>query len=127
MREKVSRCPGKEENDVSMNIGFLYILKCNDGSFYTGSTNNLERRLEEHQQGIGANYTSKRLPLELVYYEIYDKVEHAFYREKQIQRWTHKKKEALVKGEFNKLPILAKKVFCGKNPVASIHSGCERL
>ena len=47
--------------------GFLYILLCAEGSFYTGSTNDLERRLEEHQKGEGANYTRKRLPVELVY------------------------------------------------------------
>jgi putative endonuclease len=50
--------------------GFLYILLCNDGSFYTGSTNDLERRLLEHQNGEGANCTRKWLPIELVYTEV---------------------------------------------------------
>ena len=75
---------------------YTYILKCCDDSFYIGSTLNLEKRLEEHNTGEGANYTSKRLPLELVYYEEYDRIDDAFNREKQIQGWTRKKKMALI-------------------------------
>jgi putative endonuclease len=90
---------------------YTYILKCCDDSFYTGSTLNLEKRLEEHNAGEGANYTSKRLPLELVYYEEYDRIDDAFFREKQIQGWTRKKKMALISGNNNDLPVLAKKIF----------------
>ncbi|HSW53871.1 MAG TPA: GIY-YIG nuclease family protein [Ignavibacteriaceae bacterium] len=50
-----------------MSKGFTYILECADGSFYTGSTKDLEKRLREHNNGIGANYTKSRLPVELVY------------------------------------------------------------
>jgi len=89
----------------------MYILKCADGSFYTGSTNNLERRLWEHQNRKGANYTKSRLPVELVYYEEYSRIDEAFYREKQLQGWNHKKKLALIKGGYNLLPHIAKKVF----------------
>lgn len=77
--------------------GWMYILKCNDDSYYTGSTNNLELRLAQHQAGLGANHTRKRLPVELVYYEEFPRIDQAFYREKQIQRWNRKKKEALIK------------------------------
>jgi putative endonuclease len=48
-------------------IGFVYILQCADGSYYTGSTNDLERRLQQHEAGEGANHTQKRLPVKLVY------------------------------------------------------------
>ena len=48
--------------------GYMYILLCSDQTYYTGSTNNLELRLKKHQEGDGANYTAKRLPVELVYY-----------------------------------------------------------
>ena len=88
--------------------GWMYILKCIDGSYYTGSTNDLERRLAQHQAGEGANYTKKLLPVKLVYFEEYQKISDAFYREKQVQGWSRKKKEALIDSNFNKLPILAK-------------------
>lgn len=74
----------------------MYILKCADGSYYTGSTIDLERRFWQHQQGEGANYTKKRLPVELVYFEEYDRIDKAYYREKQIQKWSRRKKEALI-------------------------------
>jgi len=89
----------------------MYILKCADGSYYTGSTTDLQRRLLQHQMGEGANYTKKRLPVELVYYEEYERVDEAFYREKQVQGWTRKKKEALINGRFLELPQLARKIF----------------
>jgi putative endonuclease len=59
----------------------MYILECADGSYYTGSTWDLARRLSEHQSGVGANFTAKRLPVKLVYCEYYDRVDDAFYRE----------------------------------------------
>ena len=88
--------------------GYMYILHCSDGSYYTGSTNDLERRLAEHQNGEGANHTKKRLPVTLVYYEEYQRIDEAFYREKQVQGWSRKKKEALIEGNNNLLPELAK-------------------
>jgi putative endonuclease len=78
--------------------GYMYILLCSDGSYYTGSTTDLERRLAQHQAGEGANHTKKRLPVKLVYYEEYDRIDMAFYREKQVQGWSRKKKEALING-----------------------------
>ena len=94
-----------------MGKGFTYILECCDGSYYTGSTKDLEKRLWEHNHGIGANYTRKRLPVRLIYFEEYSRIDEAFYREKQLQRWSRKKKTALIKGETELLPSLAKKVF----------------
>jgi putative endonuclease len=87
--------------------GWMYILECSDGSFYTGSTIDLERRLIQHAAGEGANHTKKRLPIKLVYFEEYPRIDLAFYREKQVQGWTRKKKEALIGGENNKLPEFA--------------------
>lgn len=94
-----------------MSSGFTYILECSDGSFYTGSTKDLEKRFWEHQNGVGANYTKRRLPVELMYYEEYSRIDEAFYREKQIQGWGRKKKFALIEGEPELLPKLAKKIF----------------
>ena len=89
----------------------MYILECADGTYYTGSTIDLERRIKQHQNGGGANYTKVRLPVRLVYHEKYHRIDWAFYREKQIQKWSQKKKEALIEGRVTELPILAKKQF----------------
>lgn len=85
----------------------MYILECSDGSYYTGSTNNLDLRFQQHQNGEGAKHTKKRLPLTLVYFEEYQTVEEAFYREKQIQKWTRNKKSALIAGDYQKLHDVA--------------------
>ncbi|NEN24313.1 GIY-YIG nuclease family protein [Cryomorpha ignava] len=88
--------------------GWMYILLCSDGSYYTGSTNNMDKRYIEHQNGKGANYTKKRLPVKLLYYEEYSRIDTAFYREKQVQGWSRKKKEALMEGKLDALPGLSK-------------------
>lgn len=85
----------------------MYILLCSDDSYYTGSTNNLELRLAQHQAGEGANHTKKRLPVRLIYFEEFDRIDEAFYREKQIQGWSRKKKEALINGQSEALKELA--------------------
>ncbi|WP_055076048.1 GIY-YIG nuclease family protein [Pseudanabaena sp. 'Roaring Creek'] len=84
-------------------MAHMYILECVDGSYYTGSTTDLERRFEQHQRGEGARHTAKRLPVKLVYCEFFDRVADAFAREKQVQGWTRKKKEALIAGDTNLL------------------------
>jgi putative endonuclease len=85
----------------------MYILKCADGSYYTGSTTDLERRLAQHQCGESANHTKNRLPVKLIYYEKFPRIDQAFYREKQVQGWCRKKKEALINGCPELLPQLA--------------------
>ena len=89
--------------------GFMYILKCADNTYYTGSTIDLQRRLEQHQMGEGANFTRKRRPVELVYFEEYPRIDEAFYREKQVQGWSKKKKEALINGD---VAVLHKHAVC---------------
>ena len=91
-----------------MEKGYMYILKCANGEFYTGSTNNLERRIEQHHNGEGSNFSWKYLPVQLVYHEEFLTVEQAFKREKQIQNWSHAKKKALIQGDFEKLKALSK-------------------
>lgn len=78
--------------------GYTYILLCSDDSYYIGSTKDLELRLMQHQNGEGANHTRKRLPVKFVYYEEYDRIDTAYFREKQIQNWSRKKKQALING-----------------------------
>lgn len=81
---------------------YMYMLECGDGSFYTGSTRNIEKRLRDHQRGKGARYTRSRLPVRLIYCEEYERVEDAYRREKQVQSWTRREKKALIKGNENK-------------------------
>ncbi|MEO8149889.1 MAG: GIY-YIG nuclease family protein [Bacteroidia bacterium] len=88
--------------------GYMYILKCSNGAYYVGSTKDLELRLQQHQNCEGANFTKKHLPVELVYFEEFQRIDEAFYREKQVQGWSRKKKEALINGEHDKLPQLSK-------------------
>jgi putative endonuclease len=88
--------------------GYMYILLCSNGQYYTGSTNDIERRLVQHQEGEGSNFTRKHLPVKLVYLEEFDRFDEAFHREKQVQGWSRKKKEALIKIQYDKLPELSK-------------------
>lgn len=85
----------------------MYILECSNGQYYTGSTKGLERRLAEHQAGEGANFTKKHLPVKLVYYEEFQRIDEAFYKEKQVQGWSRKKKEALIQSQSEKLHDLS--------------------
>jgi putative endonuclease len=85
----------------------MYILECADGTYYTGSTIDLERRFEQHQNGEGANYTKKRIPVKLVYVEKFNRIDEAFYREKQVQGWSRAKKEALIDNNPVLLPDLS--------------------
>ena len=88
---------------------YMYILKCSDGSYYTGSTRELEKRVMEHNLGLGANYTRKHRPVELVYFEEFQRVDDAFAREKQVQGWSRAKKDALIQGQFGRLTDLSRK------------------
>jgi len=88
---------------------FVYILKCSDTSYYTGVINNIERRLEEHNSGIIKGYTSKRLPVKLVFSEKFSDINDAIRLEKQLKGWSRKKKEALIAGNFILLVELSNK------------------
>ena len=92
-----------------MNSYFVYILKCSDGSYYTGITNNVDRRLYEHQEGlIDGCYTHNKRPVMLIFAQEFADIAEAIIREKQIKGWTRRKKEALIAGDFEKLAELAK-------------------
>ena len=110
-----------------MRKGYMYILKCADGSYYTGSTTDLARRLAQHQAGEGANHTKKRLPVKLVYFEEFQRIDEAFYREKQVQGWSRKKKEALINGKAELLPKLAMAYRDIKGVSENYQGGFENL
>jgi putative endonuclease len=95
-----------------MKIGhnyYVYIVKCKDGSYYTGVTNDLERRLLEHNSGYSTRfYTFNRKPVELKHYEHLTDVRQAIAREKQLKGWSRKKKEALFAEDWDTLRKLSK-------------------
>jgi predicted GIY-YIG superfamily endonuclease len=84
-------------------MAWVYILKCSDGSYYTGSEVDLEKRIAEHMARTFDGYTSKRLPVGLVFSYEMPTIFEAFLRERQIKGWARRKKEALIKGEWDKL------------------------
>jgi len=88
---------------------YVYILKCNDESYYTGHTDNLEARLEQHCLGNINCYTSKRRPLKLVYSEAFLERSQAQEAERQIKGWSRKKKEAFINKDFELLKKLSKR------------------
>ena len=75
---------------------YTYIVKCADGSFYTGWTNNLEKRVRDHNVGKGAKYTKSRRPVVLVYYELFETKEEAMSRRYAIKQLNRQKKEKLI-------------------------------
>lgn len=82
-------------------MNYTYILRCRDNSLYTGWTNDLEKRVEMHNAGKGAKYTKARLPVELVYYEMFETKEEAMRREYAIKQMKKKEKEELIRDRDN--------------------------
>lgn len=78
---------------------YVYILRCSDGTYYTGYARDVDRRLQEHNKGRAAKYTSGRRPVELVYYESCEDKSLAAKREYEIKQWSRAKKQALIDGD----------------------------
>lgn len=87
---------------------WVYILRCADSSYYTGHTDNLEKRIGEHQSGLSDSYTSGRLPVELVFSQECTTREEALAAEQQIKGWSRQKKEAMMRGDWAEVSRLAK-------------------
>lgn len=90
---------------------FVYILLCADGSYYTGSArgNELDRRISEHNQGIGSDYTRRRLPVTLVWRQHFDQVTDAVLWERRLKGWSRSKKEAMIRGDWAEVSFRAKR------------------
>ena len=91
-------------------MAWTYILECNDGSYYVGSTMNLERRVAQHDAGLGATYTRtrRRRPVKLVWAAEFQRIDDAFAFEKRVQGWGREKRRALIEGRLDDLPALAR-------------------
>jgi putative endonuclease len=88
----------------------IYILRCSDGSYYTGITRrSVDERVSEHAQGLIDSYTSRRLPIELLFNEYYERIADAIAAERRIKGWSRAKKEAYMRGDFELLSALAKR------------------
>lgn len=81
-------------------MNYVYIVKCSDNTFYTGWTNNLEKRIEAHSNGTGAKYTKGRGPVELVYVEEFKDKKEAMRREYAIKQYSRRKKEILINTNY---------------------------
>ena len=79
-------------------MNYTYMLLCSDGSFYTGWTNDLQKRVRTHQAGKGGRYTRSRLPVQLVYYEVFEEAKSARSREVYLKQLSHAEKKALAEG-----------------------------
>ena len=88
---------------------YVYVVECSDRSYYTGVTNNVDRRVKEHNEGLDEScYTYSRRPVVLKYYEHFFHIEKAIAWEKQVKGWSRKKKEALFKGDYATISEFAK-------------------
>ncbi|HTN13990.1 MAG TPA: GIY-YIG nuclease family protein [Sphingomonadaceae bacterium] len=87
---------------------FAYLLRCNDGSYYAGHTDDLEVRVAQHQAGALAGYTAGRGPVTLVWSESFPSRDDAFAAERRIKGWSRAKKEALIAGDWEKLRQLSR-------------------
>ncbi|MEM7690327.1 MAG: GIY-YIG nuclease family protein [Pseudomonadota bacterium] len=85
-----------------------YLLRCNDGSYYAGHTDNLDQRIAQHNSGELGGYTAKRLPVELVWSETFPTRDEAFAAERRIKGWSRAKKEALIAGDWDLVSALAR-------------------
>ncbi len=90
---------------------YVYILECKDGSYYVGHTDNLEQRVADHNNGTFLGYTASRLPVTLVWVDNFSTRDEAFAAERHIKSWSHMKKQAFIKADWEKLKEHAKKFF----------------
>jgi len=89
-------------------VFWVYLLRCADGSYYTGHTDDLDKRMGEHVTGVCGGYTATRLPVELVFSQPFATRIEALNAERQIKGWSRAKKEALIRGDWAGLSRLAK-------------------
>ena len=89
-------------------MSWVYILSCADGSYYVGSTRNLDARLADHESGKGSVYTATRLPLTLAWADEVERIDDAWALERQLHGWSRAKKRALIEGRFDDLPQLSR-------------------
>ena len=104
----------------------VYIVKCSDNSYYIGVTNNIDRRLNEHNFGNDVKaYTFSRRPVKLVLFEIFSDINKAILREKKIKGWSRKKKEAMINEDWSKLVLYSKNYTEYGKPIIESSTGSD--
>jgi putative endonuclease len=107
LQRKASNHEGRGKKEASLEVT-VYMLRCADCSYYTGLTKrDVADRVDEHNAGVDKGYTHSRRPVELVFTEDYERIVDAIDRERQIKGWSRRKKEALVRYDYEALPELA--------------------
>ena len=104
---------------------WVYLLRCRDGSYYAGHTDNLERRLGQHQSGMMCDWTRRRRPVELVWSEAVGTRDEALAFEFRIKGWTRAKKEALIAGDWGRIGELARPPH--ERPSTSLRTNGEEV
>jgi predicted GIY-YIG superfamily endonuclease len=105
----MSNYPAQVSNSEAIVMPYcVYILRCSDGSYYTGVTNDLDGRVAQHNEGKGGGYTMRRRPVKLLFSEEFGTAEEAIRAEKQLKGWSRAKKEALMAGDFELISRLAR-------------------
>ena len=106
---------------------FVYMLRCADGSYYVGSArSDLERRVAEHQAGVYQGYTSTRRPVHLVWSQYFDQIRDAIAAEQEIKGWGRAKKEALIRGDWIQIKLLARRRPGNLNPHPEVAATGDR-
>ena len=95
-------------------MAWTYLLECADGTYYVGSTVDLERRVAQHDAGEGAAYTRRRRPVRLVWAAQFDRIDEAFAFEKRVHGWNRRKRRALIEGRWDALPELANRSWAAR-------------
>ena len=90
---------------------WTYMLRCADGSYYVGCTTNIDARMGDHVAGTFGGYTASRRPVEMIWADEFPSVHDAIAAERQLKGWSRAKKEALARGDFDRLHTLSKKGF----------------
>ena len=90
---------------------YAYMLRCADGSYYVGHTDDLDGRVGAHHSGLMSGYTQKRRPVQLVWSQAFSERDQAFAAERQIKGWSRPKKEALIRGDWDGMQLLSRKLF----------------
>jgi putative endonuclease len=100
---------------------WFYMLRCSDGSYYTGTTRGeVETRVAQHQAGTFDGYTASRRPVSLAFAQEFERIEDAIAAERQVKGWRREKKEALIRGDFALLPTLARRGTCAGTAKPSV-------
>ena len=92
-----------------------YMLRCSDGSYYVGHTDDLDAQTGAHQSGLLPGYTQRRRPVTLVWSQEFPDRDQAFAAERQIKGWSRAKKEALIRGDWDAIQLLSRKLFLGSS------------